>query len=197
MADEGFTSYKVDPGQAFINNLKLAKGLVGDLTIPLNSIARDFFKTNKSIFELKGPGKYAPLGGLHASKTVPGAPYTYRQRAEARKRRTFGFDYPLLMATGRLMASLTPPPSADSVAEIINQSTLVVGTTVPYAGHLQYGTKYMKPRPFVFFGPESQEFGNDKTFATRTKRWSDILRQYVLAKSRIFASAGDFPIGGE
>lgn len=176
-------SYEVDNDKRFADAIKRAKLATADLRIPLTSIAKDWFRSNKAIFSLKGPGQYPPLGGFKYAQRVPGQPYTYRQRAEARKRNTFGFDYPLLMATGRLMASVTDPVSPDSINQIINKAMLLVGTKVPYGIYHQSDDprKKIPLRKFVFIGPESKEFASNTQLSGRAERWLNTINSYILA----------------
>jgi phage gpG-like protein len=161
-----FTSYVVDPDRRFQEAIKRAKLVTQDLTIPLSLISKDWFKTNRVIFNLKGPGRYADL----------------KEKTKQQKQKRTGFVYPILEATGRLSASITQPTDGSAISEIINKSSLVLGTKVPYAGYLQFGTKNMPARPMVFFGPESREWGTDKTFQIRTTQWLNILNSYILEK---------------
>lgn len=161
-----FVSYVVDPENKFKEAIKRAKLETSDLRIPLTLIAKDWFNTNRTIFNLKGPGRYRDL----------------KPNTKAQKKRKFGFVYPILEASGKLSASVTQPTNANAVNEIINKAMLVVGTSVPYAGFLQFGTKNMPSRPFVFFGPESREWGSDKTFAVRPTQWLNIINSFILEK---------------
>lgn len=165
MADE-FVSYVVDPEQRFIKALERAKRETQDLRVPLTMISKDWFKTNRTIFQLKSPGKYVDL----------------KESTKKQKKAKYGFIYPILKATGRLEASITQPTGVDSINEIINKAALILGTKVPYAGFLQFGTRNMPSRPMVFFGPESKEWGTDKSFKIRPTQWLNILNSYILAK---------------
>lgn len=165
MGDQ-FTTYVVDADKRFRLAIERAKQETADLRIPLTLIAKDWFKTNRAIFSLKGPGRYADLSPKY----------------KIQKARRTGFVYPILESTGKLSASITQPTDSNAVNEIINKAALIVGTKVEYAAHLQFGTKRMPARPFVFYGPESKEFGTDKTFATRTTQWLNIINDFILGK---------------
>jgi phage gpG-like protein len=181
------TKYVVDPGDRFKKSIDVALSQVSDLSPAFMQIKKGWYQSNKAIFALKGPGKYPALGGLHPDEKVKGMPYTHRQRAEARKRKMFGFDYPLLMATGRLYASLTGS-GPDSIA-VYNSRQMSLGTKVEYAFYHQAdGERKKLPfRPFVFIGAEQtapDEINN------RQDAWVKIV-QSVIASSLKNAGVGD------
>lgn len=179
-----FTSYSVDNDRRFASAIARAKLETSDLRIPLNFISKDFFRSNKAIFNLKGPGQYPPLGGFKANQLVPGAPYTYRQRAEARKKKRYGFAYPLLKATGALERSMTVPTDPNAISEIVNKAMLVVGTRLPYGVYHQSDSprKKLPLRKFLFIGPESKEFAQNKDLSGRAERWLNTINSYILKK---------------
>lgn len=154
---------------AFKASLREAAEAVSDLTIPLTLIAKDFYKSQRSIFMLKGPGQYADLSAKYKPK----------------KERKWGFVYPILKASGALEASVTDPKAPGAINYIVNKKTLVLGTSVasptgfPYPKALQEGTKNMPSRPFFFIGPESGK-GTTETQG-RFERWTSILRSSVIA----------------
>lgn len=169
MVDES-KAFVVDPGNEFKKALDSISKDIQDLTPPFILITREWFKSNRSIFDMsrKGPGKYPPLGGLRPNEVkIPGGP-TNRERAETAKERQVGFAYPLLVRTGKLADSMTNPSSPDSVNMIINKKILILGTKAmsdtgksnkgyPYpialqAGAVSKGMYY--PRPFVLLGAE-------------------------------------------
>lgn len=147
-------TYKVNDKE-FKEALRNAEKKIGDLTLPLISISRDWFKENRALSSLKGPGQYKDL-----------KPSTKKQ-----KRRKWGNEYPILFASGKLLGSVTIQ-SSNSVSEVINKNTLILGTSVPYAKYHQYGTKTLPVRPMVLIGA-----GGDKE---RTLfRWTSIINNYV------------------
>src|SRR5512135_819982 len=104
---DSFTSYSVDNDRKFRNAIKKASEVSDDLRIPFGLILRDFYKSEAAIFKLKGPGKYPPFKGPINPKTG----YTRYQEAKIKKA---GFDYPLLVRTGALAASLLGPTNPGS-----------------------------------------------------------------------------------
>lgn len=177
--------YEVDPDNRFKDAVNQAITQVSDLSPAFLLIKKSWYKSNQAIFSLKGPGKYPALGGLHPGdhptrKNKDGSlsvmPYTNRQRAEAAKRRKFGFDYPVLLATGRTMASLTGE-SEDSIADY-NSSQLNLGSRVPYLWfHQAPGDRKKLPfRPVIFLGAEQtapDEINN------RQDAWIAIVQKFV------------------
>lgn len=129
---------------------------VGDLTLPLIQISRDWYKSNRALTNLKGPGKYKDL----------------KESTKKQKRRKYGSEYPILFATGRLLGSVTLPGTVDAVSEVINKNTLILGTTVPYARYHQYGTKTLAIRPMVLIGADGDK---ERTLF----RWASIINNYV------------------
>jgi len=162
----GFT-IELKNAEEFRAALTRASAKVADLTIPLQLIAQDWFDSNAAIFSLKGPGQYPDLSP------------TYKKA----KQRQWGFIYPILKASGRLENSITDPGSPDSINEIRNKNTLIIGTAVPYGVyHQSDGPRKKLPlRKFLFIGPESQ-FTNKGRIAGRLERWTSILNDYVIQK---------------
>lgn len=158
--------YAFDPDGAFQKKLNDAFKATGDLTIPLTLIAREWFQSNKSIFALKGKGRYTDLSPKYKKA----------------KQRRYGFVYPILMASGRLMASITSPPGADSINYIINKNTLVLGTKVPYAIYhqSQEPRSKMPYRPFLFVGVE--QIAPHDIKQNRLKNWIKIIDSYLDQK---------------
>jgi len=144
----GFTSYQVENDIAFANAMDRAARQSKNLTIPLTSIMKDFYKSRTAIFALKGPGQYPDLS----------------PRYKPNKQRAVGFVYPILKLSGALEESVTSDSGKDNVTRI-EPLSLEMGTTVPYANyHQQEGdftnTGKMPLRKFLFIGPESVKFAN-------------------------------------
>lgn len=134
---------------------------VEDLTLPFQLITESWFKTNRAIFSLKSPGKYADLS--------PGY--------KVAKRRALGFVYPILKAKGRLSNSMVNK-NAESITRIINKNTLVLGTKTPYAKFLQRGTGKMPARPVVIFGSE-QVAPSDSGLNKRVELWIKMVSDFI------------------
>ncbi len=157
--------FVVDPDNEFKKAIQKASEEVEDLTIPFTLMEQSWFKSNRAIFSLKGPGKYSDLSEVY----------------KPRKKKDVGFIYPILRRLGALESSLTVPGDEDSVATILNKKTLVLGTKTPYAGFLHGGTSRMPARPMVLVGAE--QVAPDE-INRRRLAWIEILGDYVLQKAK-------------
>lgn len=171
MADS-FTSYSVDNDKKFRSALKEASKISQDLRIPFGLISADFYKSQQSIWKLKGPGKYPQFKGKINPKTGMTA-------YQAQKKRSVGFDYPLLVRTGSLAASLSGPNNRGS----INKATpisLTIGTSIPYGIYHQSdeGRTKIPLRKFLFIGPEAAQFANGEQ-AGRLDRWLGYIDDHI------------------
>lgn len=165
-----FTSYIVDNDRTFQAAIDRARNVTDDLRIPLTLISKDFYKSEKAIFQLSGPGKYPDL-----------ADSTKRQKQKA------GFSvYPILKRTGRLEKSLTKPRSSDSINEIINKKVLIIGSKTPYLIFHQSDKprKKIPLRKALFIGPEAPTFATSDQMG-RTERWLNIMNEFVLEKLKV------------
>lgn len=160
-------SVEIANKEAFNRGLERARNSVSDLRVPLNLIAIDFYKSQKSIFDSnrKGPGQYADLS----------------QAYKAAKMKEVGFVYPILKRTGLLEESVTNAASTNGGYVIINKDTLVFTTRVPYAEYLQNGTSKMPARPFFLVGPEAPRYATSQ-MQGRMGRWLNILNDFVIQK---------------
>jgi phage gpG-like protein len=176
----GFQSYIVDNDRRFQRAIDRAMLEVQDLTVPFKQISQDFYRSQKSIFQLKGPGQYPDIGGFNRNERV-GAK-TRGQLAAERKRARVGFVYPLLKSSGLLAESVTSSKSAYSLLEI-GKKNMVIGTTVPYGVyHQSDGPRRRIPqRKFLFIGPEAPQFANSDQMG-RAERWLNYINDFVLAK---------------
>lgn len=153
--------YYVENLARFQKAMDRAKAQVADLTIPLTLIAKDFRKSQKSIFQLKGPGGFPDLSRAYKKE----------------KLKAVGFVYPILVRSGQLRDSTTEAGHPMGVAQIVNKNTLLIGTKVPYAKKHQDGIG-VPQRQFLFIGPESSNARSEQQ--GRLERWNNILNAYVL-----------------
>ena len=160
---QGFTSYIIENDQEFNASITRALETVSDLRIPFGQISRHFFQGNKRIFSLKSAGRYPDF------KT---------EKSRQQKIRAVGFDYPLMVRTGRLASSLTNKSDPEAINEI-GKTFLTLGTSVPYTKYHQSDEprKIMPLRKVVFIdgGPldESKSKG-------RKEAWLNIMNDYIL-----------------
>jgi hypothetical protein len=169
---EKFTSYTVDNDKKFRNSIKRAAEVSQDLRVPFGLILKDFYKSQQAIFKLKGPGKYPPFKG----KINPSTGMTSYQ---ARKKEDVGFDYPLLVRTGSLAASVLGPNNKGSIAKITNLS-LTFGSSIPYGiYHQSDEPRFKMPlRKFLFIGPEAPRFATSEQTG-RLKRWNGYMQDHI------------------
>ena len=163
MADS-IVTYSVDPDKAFQKAIKDAIKDVQDLTVPFTLITKSWFKSNRAIFALKGPGKYVDL----------------TEKYKLEKQKKVGFIYPILKRSGLLEKSITVPGDSNSISYIINKNVLVLGSKVPYGAAHQFGTKFLPIRPFIFVGAEQTA---PEEINQRRDAWIATLRDYVLQVS--------------
>ena len=64
------------------------------------------------------------------------------------------------------------------MAIVVNKKNLLLGTKVPYAGFLQFGTKNMPARPYLVVGTESGTWAKSEHIQRRKKAWMAILEKY-------------------
>jgi len=180
----GFVTFEIENREALDRAIRLASRRVSDLSIPFAMVAKDFFKSRKAIFALKGPGQYADFKGQKKEGK------TDYQRFKKKK---YGFDYPLLRATKRLETSITKMGAKDNIYINKGRSSrpfLEMGTSVPYAGYHHHGTKRMPRRPSLFFGPEAPRFAKGEALAGFAKRSLQTINKYVaLEAGKSFAEA--------
>jgi len=163
MANEKI-SIVVDPDKKFAQLIERAAKATSDLTIPFTLMTKDWFRGNNAIFALKGPGKYDDLSPA------------YKVAKARRPPQGAGFVYPILKRSGLLQKSLTQPGSPDSIAQIINKTSLILGTKDRTAVWHQGGTKKMPKRPMVFLGAEQTA---PESLNRRRTAWIKILEDHI------------------
>jgi hypothetical protein len=169
---ESFTSYSVDNDRKFKGAIKRASEVSTDLRIPFGLILSDFYKSEQAIWKLKGPGKYPVFKG-------PLNPKTGKTAYQSAKIKKVGFDYPLLVRTGSLAASLSGPSNKGSISKITNLS-LVFGTSIPYGIYHQSDEPRTKLplRKFLFIGPEAPSFATSEQQG-RLERWQGYMQDHI------------------
>ncbi len=187
---ESFTSYTLQNDAAFKAALTKASAALQDLRVPFGLILNDFYKSEQAIFKLKGPGKYPPfknssgevssLGGRNnpfgRKRTVTVTNESPYQRA---KKKAVGFDYPLLVRSGALAASLLGPNNRGSIAKVTKLS-LTFGTSIAYGIYHQSDSprKKIPLRKFLFIGPEAPSFATSEQQG-RLQRWVGYMEDYI------------------
>lgn len=168
-------SYSVDNDRRFRDAIKAAAEQIGDLTIPLTLISQDFYKSERAIFSLNGPGQYPPISPRYAKA----------------KLRRYGFVYPLLKASGRLATSMLDPTDGEAINFIDHGGTrLTIGTAVPYGVYPQSDDpRQVQPlRKFLFIGPEAVQFATSEQMG-RLERWLGIVNDYTVKKLEVMGES--------
>jgi len=204
----GFVSYSVVNDKAFLAQIERAKAVTKDLRIPFRQIVKDFHRSEKAIFKLKGPGQYPDFQGPKVKETwkTPGRPELRTRDGELtsyqnlkHKKTGLTKGYPLLKFTGRLEDSVTGE-NADSIV-IVGPQVLAIGTKVEYGKFHQSDAPREKIplRKFLFVGPESIKYASDKNITGRLERWNNILNTFILRKlgATFEQATGKAPKGGE
>lgn len=175
-----FTSYLVDNDNRFKAALANAKAQVGDLRVAFGLILSDFYKSEQAIFALQGPGQYPPFKNSVVAKKGKKTVTTAQSPYQKAKIKAVGFDYPLLVRSGRLSASLLSSDAPGAVANI-GPSHLYFGTSVEYGLFHQSDDprKKIPLRKFLFIGPEAPQFATSDQMG-RLGRWLNILNDSVL-----------------
>lgn len=168
MASQPPIQFQVDPDRRFQAAVLEAIKKTGDLTEPFILITKRWFKANRAIFTLKGPGKYTDLS--------PGY--------KLQKQKRVGFIYPILRYSGLLEASITNPDDANAINLIVNKTTLILGTKVSYAGFHQFGTKKMPARPPLLVGVANS---GDDANEREIEQWKNILNLHILKHAQAFS----------
>lgn len=155
MADASIEVTLYDKG--LFEQFKRAREAALDLRPPFRLIQESWWKGNRAIFDLKGPGKYADL----------------KKSTKVMKTRYLGTPYPIFRFSGDLEASMTQPGDPEN---FVGKTFMTVGTSRPYAGYLHSGTKYMKARPLVLLGPEQVA---PDALKTRQENWIKLVSEFI------------------
>jgi phage gpG-like protein len=185
----GFISYHVKNDEDFQSGIRRAVLAVSDLRPALQEVARDFYESQQVIFRLKGAGQYDPFQGPLVKNTWKNPGFPERRTRDGNKTsyqntklRKYGFDYPLLKATGPLQEAASVQGGNGNITEITKTGITmgVDGSQIPYANYHQSDDERKKIplRKFLFIGPESG-FA-DQRQRGRLERWNNILNTFVL-----------------
>ena len=160
------TSYSVDNDRRFRKAmLKTAKAMRNPKPA-FREIARDFYKSQKAISMLKGPGLYPDI----------------TEQTKKRKRRKgmgkYKSGYPILWGDGTLLKSTLGPRNEGALLSITKKE-LVIGTTIEYGIYHQSDKprKKIPLRKFIFIGPEAPRFATSEQMG-RMERWLRILKDW-------------------
>jgi len=165
-----FVSYEVENDKEFQAAIDKAIKQVGSLRSPFKLITKDFYKSERAIFKLKGPGEYDDL----KEKT---------KKTKIKSKISRGAKpYPILLRTGKLMRSLINPKGAGALYEI-NDTSLTIGTSITHGIYHQSDDARDKipQRKFLWIGPEGNTQKVPKGTG-RLERWTGYIKLHVDKK---------------
>ena len=164
------TSYSIDNDQRFRLLIRNWLKATDDLRPAFILIRRDFYKSQKSIWRLKGPGQYPDY------KNGVDGPYARWKESEV------GFRYPLLKLDGDLELSLSRPRAPGAISSATKKE-LIIGTEIEYGIFHQSDRprRVIPQRKFLFIGPEAKRFNTPET-AGRLERWTNIMNVTLTRK---------------
>lgn len=194
-----FISYNIENDKAYSRAIERAQASVQDLSPALKVIASDFYRSEKAIFKLRGPGQYddfKPTSVRNSQGVMVKRPSAYKKLKE----RILGQAYPLLRFSGALEDSVTSPNAEGSVYKVDKQN-LIIGTDVKdqkgvlypkfHQGNDQSKSKGIMPlRKFLFID------GDTVSLSGRSARWMNILNTYVLRSLGVSAANAKGPKRG-
>lgn len=158
-------SYIIENDRKFAAAIDDAAAKVGDLRVAFTLIAKDWRKSNKSQFTLKGTGQYPDLSLAYA----------------IRKARTHP-TAPIMVRSGRLRDSVSGSLNSDSI-QVISKDSLIMGTRVEYGIYHQSDEprKKIPLRKFLFIGAEAPSTA-PSSITGRTERFLSIINAEVTRK---------------
>lgn len=168
---EPVISFNIENDVEFQKTLDKLAQATSDFRIPFGSISRDWYKSNLQIMTLNGPGLYPDFKNERSR----------RQKLNATKRLSgFGFEYPLLLRTGRLFTSLLNP-RAPYAWNYIGRQSLEMGTLVDYGIYHQSDRprRVLPQRKFIFISGGADEIALDSRAGGRLLRWTRIIENHI------------------
>lgn len=162
-------SYILENDAQFRRAIRDASKKASNLKLAFALIAQDWYKSNLTIFRLKGPGLYPPLSPAYAkqkARRFPGAPILVASKT--------------LRDSVAGIVGLESKPSDDSILQIGKQS-LILGTKVSYGIFHQSDEprkSNLPQRKFLFIGPEAPSTAPSR-ITGRLERWLGILEGEV------------------
>lgn len=165
-------SYSADNDRRFRNGLDRAKLVTSDLRVPFTLIAKDFYRSQKAIWQLSGPGQYDDLS----------------ESTKKQKSRRGIAIYPILGGSSRSLEQAAAVEGGVGNITNIGKLSLVMGvdsSTIPYAIYHQSDKprKKIPLRKFIFIGPEAKQFATSDMVG-RLERWLNIMNSFIMQKLR-------------
>ena len=167
------TSYEIQNDKEFAATIDKALRTVSDLRFAFAEIARDWQKSNKTLFRLQGSGLYPPLNPVYARI----------------KENKAGRRLPIMVGaaegggeSGRLRDSVTKANHPDSIVRI-TKTALIFGTKTPYGIFHQSDKprRFLPQRKFLFIGPEAPSSAGSRVTG-RLQRFKAIIENEVQSQ---------------
>ena len=164
----------------FQSKLKELGTVISDFRIPFRLIASDFYRSQKKLFLLAGPGLYPPLGGFSPNEVEDNGK-TRRQNAELKKRKMVGFDYPMLVGFSKDLRDSTLSRGHRNSVFNLGKTFMEIGTDVSYGKyHQSDGPRTKLPqRKFIFIDGGPADKAKDSAVSGRRDRWINIINDHI------------------
>lgn len=158
----------------FIKLLNQLGGIMSDLRPVFFSLKDDWYKNNKALFTLKGPGKYRPYTGKRDASGNT-AYMRWKSKHSIQKK-----PYPMLKAkNGRIESGTTDENSEYTYKQIEKQMMALGVKGIIYAGVQQ------KTRPFIFNKKSGGEF-----YQVQIKRFKSLLETVIQRRLAVLKAKG-------
>lgn len=157
--------WSIDNAEAFQKQIERLGKATSDFRIPFTSIMRDFHKSNRILFNLKGPGLYQDLSPQ------------YKKVKEKRQ----GSAYPILVGqTGNLSKSVLGPKNLGSIATVRRQE-LLMGSSIGYGVYHNSDKprNKMPLRKFIFIDGGPGDKSRSSGVNGRRERWTSIVDSHI------------------
>lgn len=160
----------------FTDALRRLAERVGDLRPIFRPIANDFYKGQRIIFGLKGPGKYQDLAPATGKAGNPTTTSNYKRR----KLNLVGRLYPILDLSGELKDSVLSRNDPKAVFEM-EKLSLVIGTEVEHGIYHQSDEprRVIPQRKFIFIDGGPRDQSRSSFVAGRRERWLNSINDYL------------------
>ena len=138
-----FKSYDIENDSQFRAAIEKTVKNVSDLRLEFGLISKNWRKSNRANFILKGAGKYSPLNPEYqrrktilAGRKLPILVGANKGKTKKGKRVSGGGE------SGRLRDSVIDNGSKDSIL-VIGKTSMIMGTSVPYGRYVQEKRKFL------------------------------------------------------
>lgn len=155
-----------------------------DFRIPFKLISSDFYRSQKQLFQLKGPGLYKDLSTkpfLAFWQNKNGFASYYAGGYKEYKLINLGFVYPILVGKTKDLSESTLRKDHKYSIFFLGKQELNIGSSVPYGKYHQSdrpGTK-IPQRKFIFIDGGEGDKSRGSGINGRRERWLAIIDTHV------------------